>query len=105
MKLPQGMTGIRQMQIPNSGKNADGERSYCLKLGFGNISAKHLPALFLLGTWRWFLPPACLDFPSPASPSDQFVLLVHLAHSALEARGAKMEGSVVTCFGSHRACT
>lgn len=71
---------------PNSGKNADGERSYCLKLGFGNISAKHLlPALSLLGTWCWFLPPACLNVPSPASPSEQFIFLVHVAHSALGA--------------------
>lgn len=91
---------------PNSGKNADGERSYCLKLGFGNISVKHLlPARFLMGTWCWFLPPACLNFSSPASPSDQFILLVHLAHSALGARGAKTEGSVVTCFSSHWAGT
>lgn len=57
---------------PNSGKNADRERSYCLKLGFGNISVKHLlPVLFLLRAWRWFLPPASPDFSSPASPSGQ----------------------------------
>lgn len=54
---------------PNSGKNADRERSYCLKLGFGNISGRRcLPALFLVRVWCWFLPPACPDFSPPASP-------------------------------------
>lgn len=35
----------------NSGKNAGGERNYCLNLGFGNISVKHLPAFSLLRGW------------------------------------------------------
>lgn len=91
---------------PNSGKNADRERSYCLKLGFGNISVKHLlPALFLLRAWRWFLPPACPDFSSPASPSGHFILLAHLAPFTLGALGAKVERFIVICFRSHWTCT
>lgn len=69
---------------PNPGKNAGGERNYCLKLSFGNISVKLLlPAFFLLRAWRWFLPPACPDFSPSPSLSGQFILWSHPAPSAL----------------------
>lgn len=76
---------------PNSAKNAGGERNYCLKLGFGNISVKLLPDLSLLRAWCWFLPPACPDLSFPASPHP-------LSSPGPLCSGTKDEGFIVTYF-------
>lgn len=78
-ETPSGDDGNSPDANPNSGKNAGGERNYCLKLGFGNISGKHvLPALSLLKAQDWFFPSACSNFSSPASPSGHFIFLTPL---------------------------